>query len=95
MSLFIRLWGLSLLHYMMWEDPTLSWVSSFPIWGSWIVYNGESELSNGHLSSVNAFSFSRQGFSVTLEPVLELALVDQDGLELTEIHLPLPPQCWD
>ena len=30
-----------------------------------------------------------------LEPVLELALVDQAGLELTEMHLPLPPECWD
>ena len=30
-----------------------------------------------------------------LEPVLEQALVDQVGLELTEICLPLPPQCWD
>ena len=33
---------------------------------------------------------SRQGFSVALEPVLQLALVDQAGLELTEIRLPLP-----
>ncbi|CAO2599084.1 hypothetical protein LEMLEM_LOCUS9700, partial [Lemmus lemmus] len=32
---------------------------------------------------------------VALEPVLELALVDQAGLELTEIRLPLPPECWD
>ena len=30
-----------------------------------------------------------------LEPVLELALVDQACLELTEICLPLPPECWD
>ena len=28
-----------------------------------------------------------------VEPVLELALVDQADLELTEIHLPLPPEC--
>ena len=41
------------------------------------------------------FYFSSQGFSVALEPVLELALVDQAGLELTKIHLPLPPECWD
>ena len=34
--------------------------------------------------------FSRQGFSVALQPVLELALVDQAGLDLTEICLPLP-----
>ena len=39
--------------------------------------------------------FTRQGFSVALEPVLEQAIVDQAGLELTEIHLPLPPECWD
>ena len=39
--------------------------------------------------------FSRQGFSVALGPVLELALVDQAGLELTEIHLALPSECWD
>lgn len=31
--------------------------------------------------------------SVTLEPVLGLALGDQAGLELTKIHLPLPPKC--
>ena len=41
------------------------------------------------------FGLSRQGFSVALEPVLELALVDQAGLDLTEIHLLLPPKCWD
>ena len=27
----------------------------------------------------------------TAQAVMELALVDQIGLELTEIHLPLPP----
>ena len=41
------------------------------------------------------FYFSSQGFSVALEPVLELALVDQAGLELTKIRPPLPPECWD
>ncbi|KAM7339639.1 hypothetical protein ACRRTK_000254 [Alexandromys fortis] len=42
------------------------------------------------------FCFSRQGFSVVLEPVLELTLVDQAGLGLTKtIHLPLPPEFWD
>ena len=35
--------------------------------------------------------FSRQGFSVLA--VLELALVDQAALELTEICLLLPPEC--
>ena len=41
------------------------------------------------------FGFLRQDFSVALESVLELALVDQAGLKLTETHLPLPPECWD
>ena len=35
------------------------------------------------------FGFSRQGFAVVLEPVLELTLVDQAGLKLTDICLPL------
>ena len=35
--------------------------------------------------------FSRHGFSVALEFVLELALIDQTGLKFTEIYLPLPP----
>ena len=39
--------------------------------------------------------FWRQGFSVALERILELALIHQAGLELTEIRLPLPPECWD
>ena len=39
--------------------------------------------------------FLRQSFSVALEPALKLALVDQDGLELIEILLPLPPKHWD
>ncbi|KAL6076719.1 hypothetical protein STEG23_017600, partial [Scotinomys teguina] len=34
-----------------------------------------------------------QGFSVVLVPVLDLT-VDQAGLELTEIRLALPPECW-
>ena len=38
---------------------------------------------------------STQGFFVALEPVLELALVNQAGLELTKIPLPLPPEYWD
>ncbi|KAM7319942.1 hypothetical protein ACRRTK_020385 [Alexandromys fortis] len=37
----------------------------------------------------------RQRFLYGFGAVLELALVDQAGLELTEIHLPLPPECWD
>lgn len=31
--------------------------------------------------------------SVDLEPLLELALVYQAGLKLSEIGLPLPPEC--
>ena len=34
------------------------------------------------------FCLLGQGFSVALEPVLELAPVDQGGLELTEILVP-------
>ncbi|KAH0511373.1 Serine/threonine-protein kinase TAO2 [Microtus ochrogaster] len=45
-----------------------------------------------HFATIRTASL---GFSVVLEPVLELALVDQAGLELTEIRLPLPPECWD
>ena len=42
------------------------------------------------------FLFFETGFlCVALEPVLELALVDQAGLEFTEIRLPLSPHCWD
>ena len=40
------------------------------------------------------FVFLRQGFPVALEPVLELALIDQAGLALIQIRLPLPPECW-
>ena len=38
------------------------------------------------------FCFSRQGFSVALNLVLELALLDTAG---AEIRLPLPPESWD
>lgn len=41
------------------------------------------------------FSFPRLGFSVALEPVLELALVEQAGPKLTNICLPLPTECWN
>ena len=47
-----------------------------------------SQLDN---SSPSQSLFFFQGFIVTLEPVLELVLIDQAGLELIEIHLPLPP----
>ena len=38
------------------------------------------------------FFFLKQGFCAALKLVLELALVDQTGLKLAEIHLPLPPE---
>ena len=41
------------------------------------------------------FVFEIWVLCVALVSVLELALVDQAGLELIEIHLPLPPKCWD
>ncbi len=34
------------------------------------------------------FGFLKQGFSVALAPVRALALIDQAGLELTEIRVP-------
>ena len=43
---------------------------------------------------VLVFGFSRQGSSVTVLAVQDLALVDQNGFELIEIHLLLPPKCW-
>ena len=41
------------------------------------------------------FFFPRQGFSVALESVLDLALVDQADLEVTETCLPLPSEFWN
>ena len=52
-------------------------------------------LRKQHSKYLPFFGFLRQSFSVALEAVLELALVYQAGLELTEIRLPLPPECWD
>ena len=49
----------------------------------------------GLYQNVLLFFFLRQGFYVALEPVLELALIDQADLELTEILLFLPPEYWD
>ncbi|XP_052579387.1 ADP-ribosylation factor-like protein 6-interacting protein 6 isoform X2 [Peromyscus californicus insignis] len=39
--------------------------------------------------------FSRQGFSVQLCAFPGSRSLDQAGLELTKIRLPLPPKCWD
>ena len=41
------------------------------------------------------FLFFETRFLCVALAVLELALVDQASLKLTEIHLPLPPKCWD
>ncbi|KAH0512430.1 Testis anion transporter 1 [Microtus ochrogaster] len=49
---------------------------------------------NRSLSVVATTTFLT-GVIQLLVPVLELALVDQAGLELTESRLPLPPECWD
>ena len=39
--------------------------------------------------------FFETGFLCVALTVQELALVDQAGLELTEIQLPLTLECWD
>ena len=42
------------------------------------------------------FWFFKTGFlCVIVLGALELALIDQAGLKLREICLPLPPECWD
>ena len=43
---------------------------------------------------VSCFVFQDSVLCVALV-VLELGFVDQAGLELTDIHLPRPPKCWD
>ena len=52
-------------------------------------------MSNFQVNFLFCFVFLRQGFSIALEPVMELALVDQASLELRAIRLLLPPKCWD
>ena len=61
------------------EDKIYKWIKFFVFGLVWFGFG---------------FGFSKQGFPVALEYVLELVLVDQAGLELTEIQLPLPPECW-
>ena len=46
-----------------------------------------------HTTIEHTVVFSLPGFSVALEIVLEVALVDQAGPKLTEICLSLPPDC--
>jgi hypothetical protein len=54
--------------------------------GSSCLYPGVlfQELRGFEFESFCLFCFQRQGFSAALA-----------GPELTEIHLPLPPECWD
>ncbi|KAH0517799.1 RING finger protein 17 [Microtus ochrogaster] len=52
----------------------------------------KSQWRRGQIIRMVTDTLVEAGFSVALEPVLELALVDQAGLELTEIRLPLPPK---
>ena len=40
------------------------------------------------------FGFSGQGFTVALEPVLELAFVDKVGFKLTDSPASTP-ECWN
>ena len=47
------------------------------------------------MSFMLARVFFKQDFSVALEAVMELALIDQPRLKLTEIHLPLPFMFWN
>lgn len=43
-----------------------------------------------------SFFFQRGFFFYVIEPWLSwIRFIDEAGLELTEIHLPLPPKCWD
>ena len=39
--------------------------------------------------------FKTDFLCVTAQVTLKLIFVDQAGLELIEICLPLPPECWD
>ena len=47
-----------------------------------------------HVSSAQGTRPSENGCLMGLA-VLELVFVDQVGLELTEIRVPLPLKCWD
>ena len=51
--------------------------------------------SAGAIYNLFFFFILETGFLCSLEPVLELALLDQAGLELTEICLLLSLECWD
>ena len=51
---------------------------------------------HNHAIFLFCFLFFETGFlCVTVLAVLELVLIDQAGLELTEISLLLLPDCWD
>lgn len=45
------------------------------------------------LFGLSLFAFRRVSLSSSSCP--ETSYVDQAGLQLTEISLPLPPKCWD
>jgi hypothetical protein len=80
--------------------------SQYPYWVAhnhlWLQFRqGSAPLHYWHLHSCAQIHITvfvlRQGFPcVTALVVLELALlfVNQTGLKLTEIHLPLSPDCW-
>lgn len=60
---------------------------------AFVLYRLMREAARTVVQSFCSVCFLRQGFYVFLG-VLELS-VDYSGLELTDIHLLLPPECWD
>ena len=59
------------------------------------IWRPEEQLNNSFFPFFSFFLGGRQGFTVAIKPILELALIDQVGLKLTGICLPLPAECWD
>ncbi|ERE84314.1 sodium-coupled neutral amino acid transporter 2 [Cricetulus griseus] len=53
---------------------------------------GEAEQSLGDV--IQLPKYNRQGFSVCIPDYPRIHSVEQSGLALTEIHLPLSPECW-
>ena len=58
-------------------------------------FDGDSNQSVDCFCKMTVFFFKTGFPCVTVLAVLELALVNQPGLELTEIRLSLPPRSWD
>ena len=79
------------IHDLLSVCPVLSFVSQ----SYHNTYNQSFEHAPSSHSLRTFDCFLRQGFSVALEPILEVAFVEQAGLKLTEIHLPLLLECWD